>query len=193
MQDEYTLHKSLRRPFPRNRYTVNNILDVWECDLIDVQSLSRFNDNHKNLLTVIDVFSKLLHIVTLKSKMGPTVTSAFQSILKDPKYSTPLRRRPIWVRTKAKNFLINIYKTCWNVRIFSFMYVEIPTWIAVSSRGRTVRFVISYTNISPIKIPTDKMTFFHNLSTLTMILFTPLLAWRHQKSLIQTYLRYGRK
>jgi len=104
-QEAYTMHKPLRHRFPRNPYTVNNILDVWECDLIDVQSLSKFNGNFKYLLTVIDVFSKFLHIVPLKSKTGPAVTSAFQSILKNPKYSTPLRRkRPIWVRTKGKNF-----------------------------------------------------------------------------------------
>ena len=86
---------------------MNNILDVWECDLIDVQSLSKFNGNYKYLLTVIDVFSKFLHIAPIKSNTGPAVTSAFQSILKDPKYSTPLRRRrPIWVRTdKGKEFL----------------------------------------------------------------------------------------
>ena len=82
-------------------------MDVWECDLIDVQALGKFNENHKYLLTTIDVFSKFLHVVPLKSKMGPAVTSAFQSILKDPKYSTPLfKKRPIWVRTdRGKEFL----------------------------------------------------------------------------------------
>jgi len=106
MQDAYTLHKPLRRRFPRNSYTVNNLLDVWEADLVDVQAFSKFNDNYKYLLTVIDVFSKFLHIVPLKSKMGTSVTLAFQSILKDPKYSKPVQRRPIWVRTdKGKEFL----------------------------------------------------------------------------------------
>ena len=106
-QEAYTMHKQLRHRFARNPYTVNNILDVWECDLIDVRSLSKFNGNVKYLLTVIDVFSKFLHIVPLKSKTGPAVTSAFESILKDLKYSTPVRkRRPIWVRTdKGKEFL----------------------------------------------------------------------------------------
>ena len=65
-QDAYTLHKPLRRRFPRNPYTVNNILDVWECDLIDVQVLSKFNDSYTYPLTATDVFSKFLHIVPLK-------------------------------------------------------------------------------------------------------------------------------
>ena len=65
-QDTYTLHRPVRRTFPRNPYTVNNLFDVWECDLIDVQAFGKFNDNYKFLLTVIDVFSKYLHIVPLK-------------------------------------------------------------------------------------------------------------------------------
>ena len=157
---------------------------MWERDLIDVQYLSKFNDKHKYLLTVKQVFSKFLHTITLKSKTDPTVTSAFQSILID----VNLRIRPILVRTdKGKNFWINIFKTCWNMRIFSFRYVENPTWNAVSLRGPSTRFVTGYTNNSPIKIRTNILKFFQNLSTLSMIQLTPLLTWSHQKSLIQTY------
>jgi hypothetical protein len=29
-QDAYTLHRPVRKRFPRNPYRVNNILDVWE-------------------------------------------------------------------------------------------------------------------------------------------------------------------
>jgi len=83
-QHAYTLHRAVRKRFPRNPYTVNNINDVWESDLVDVQGHSKCNDGIKYLLTVIDVFSKFLHIVPLKSKTGNAVTSAFQTILKDP-------------------------------------------------------------------------------------------------------------
>ena len=34
LQDAYTLHRSLRRKFPRLHYNVINIDDVWEADLI---------------------------------------------------------------------------------------------------------------------------------------------------------------
>jgi hypothetical protein len=64
-EDVYTLHQAVRRRIPRNPYSVNNILDVWECDLLDVQSLSKFNDAYKYVLTVIDTFSKFLHMVPL--------------------------------------------------------------------------------------------------------------------------------
>ena len=43
-QGTYTLHKPVRKRFPRNRYTVTNIDDVWEMDLADLSSLSKYND-----------------------------------------------------------------------------------------------------------------------------------------------------
>jgi hypothetical protein len=96
----------LRKRFPRNPYSVNNTTEVWELDLADMQNLAKYNDKFKYLFTANDVFSKFLHIVPLKSKTGPAVTSAFKSIFNDPRYSKPLRRRPIWVRTdRGKEFL----------------------------------------------------------------------------------------
>jgi hypothetical protein len=40
-QDTYTLHKPVRKRFPRNQYTVTNIDDVWEMDLADLTTLSK--------------------------------------------------------------------------------------------------------------------------------------------------------
>ena len=69
-QDAFTKHRPLRRHFPRNPYNVTNMMDVWECDLMDMRSLSKYNDRYKYLLSVIDVFSKFLHIVPLRAKTG---------------------------------------------------------------------------------------------------------------------------
>jgi hypothetical protein len=44
-QDAYTIDKPVQKRFQRNAYTLSNILDVWECDLMDFQSLSEFNGN----------------------------------------------------------------------------------------------------------------------------------------------------
>jgi transposase InsO family protein len=80
--------------------------DTWELDLMDVQNLAKYNDSHKYLLSAIDVFSKYLHIVPLKSKTGPAVASAFLSIFDDAKYKKTHRTRPISVRTdRGKEFL----------------------------------------------------------------------------------------
>jgi len=55
-QDAYTLHRPLRKRFPRNAYTVNNIDEVWEIDILGLTSLKKYNNNYKYLLQVIDVF-----------------------------------------------------------------------------------------------------------------------------------------
>jgi hypothetical protein len=80
-QDAYTMHRPVRKRFPRNPYSVNNIMDMWECDLVDVQSHAKYNDGYRYLLTVIDVFSKFLHMVPLRVKSGKAVASAILSVL----------------------------------------------------------------------------------------------------------------
>ena len=57
-QNTYPLHKQVRKRVSRNPYTVTNIDDVWEMDLADLSSLAKYNDRYKNLLNVIDIFSR---------------------------------------------------------------------------------------------------------------------------------------
>ena len=45
-QDSYTLHSSVRKRFPRNQYTVTNVMDVCECDLMYMQSVSKSNNKY---------------------------------------------------------------------------------------------------------------------------------------------------
>jgi hypothetical protein len=45
-------------------------MDVWECDLIVGPYVARYNDTYRYIISVIDVFSKYLHIASLKSKAG---------------------------------------------------------------------------------------------------------------------------
>jgi len=92
-QDAFTLHRPLRKRFPRNPYTVNNIDDVWELDILDLSSLKKFNNNYRYLLQVIDVFSRYMHSVPLRTKTGKEVAAVLESIFKDPKYTKPIRRR----------------------------------------------------------------------------------------------------
>lgn len=79
-QDTYTLHKPARKRFPRNRYVVFGPHELWQADLNDMRGLSQYNDGVNYLLTVIDVFSKWLYAVPLKSKSGQEVAEAFQRI-----------------------------------------------------------------------------------------------------------------
>jgi len=110
-QDAYTLHKPIRKRFLRNPYTVNKIMDLWEANLVDVQSLAKHNDGHRYLLTVIDVFTKYLHIVPLKSKTSKAVSEAFKSVLND-KYMKPFKRRPFGFEpTRARISWVRVSKS----------------------------------------------------------------------------------
>jgi len=75
-RDAYTLHRSLRRKFPRLHYSVTNIDDVWEADLIELRNLKSYNDGYSYLLVIIDVLSK--YIWSLCDKTSNSVIKAFQ-------------------------------------------------------------------------------------------------------------------
>ena len=125
-QDAFTLHRPLRKRFPRNPYTVNNVDDVWELDILDL-SLKKFNNNYRYLLQVIDVFSKYLNSVPLRTKTGKEVAAALESIFKDPKNTKPIRRRPVWVRTdKGKEFLNTQFQTLLKLEGIEFQICRNP-------------------------------------------------------------------
>ena len=79
-QDTYTLHKPARKRFPRNRYIVFGPNELWQADLNDMRGISEHNNGVNYLLTVIDVFSKMLWVKPLKRKTGFEVSNAFKQI-----------------------------------------------------------------------------------------------------------------
>ena len=131
---------------------MNNVMDVWECDLADDKALGRFNDNYKYILSVIDVFSKFLHLVPLKSKTGTAVASAFTSIFKD----SSRRRRPVWVRTdKGKEFINRHFRAMLKREGIQFQVCRNPDVNVAWSNALIGQFAIGCINISLTKIPTD--------------------------------------
>ena len=82
MQDSYTLHKPVRKHYSRNRVIVGGIDDQWQADLVDLQSLSKYNNGHKYRLTCIDILSKFAWAIPLKTKTGKELATAFETILK---------------------------------------------------------------------------------------------------------------
>ena len=78
--EPYTIHKPMRKKFPRRRVVVPRIDHTWQADLVDVSKFSDENEGYKFLLTCIDIFSKYAWVVPLMNKNGKTVTEAFKSI-----------------------------------------------------------------------------------------------------------------
>lgn len=76
----------LRRRFPRRKTVQRGIHDTWQADLSILDTFAKYNNGHKYLLCVIDIFSKRAQIEPLKSKRGQEVAAAFKKIFK--KYGT---------------------------------------------------------------------------------------------------------
>jgi len=81
-QPTYSVHKPARRTYPRNKVIVSSIDEQWQADLVDLQSLEKYNDGFKYLLTCIDLFSKFAWAIPLKSKVSDNVKNAFITIFK---------------------------------------------------------------------------------------------------------------
>jgi transposase InsO family protein len=79
-QDSYTLHKPLRKRFPRRKTFAKGVHDLFQADLVD---MSRSNDSHRYILTCIDVFSKKAFAVPVIDKRGPTLAIAFEKIFSE--------------------------------------------------------------------------------------------------------------
>lgn len=79
-QDAYTLHKPVRKVFPRRKTYAKGIQDLFQVDLADMQQLSRFNDGYRFILTCVDVFSKRGYAIPLKDKRGSSVAAALEEI-----------------------------------------------------------------------------------------------------------------
>ena len=77
-QDAYTMHKPIRRRFPRRRTYAKGINDLFQVDLADMTNVAPYNDNHRYMLTCIDVFSKYAWAIPLRTKSGSEVASAFR-------------------------------------------------------------------------------------------------------------------
>ncbi|GBN27011.1 Putative uncharacterized transposon-derived protein F54H12.3 [Araneus ventricosus] len=84
-KDSYTLHRSVRRNFKRNRVIVGGIDEQFQADLLDMQFASKFNNGYKHLLTCIDVFSKFAWAIHLKDKTGQSILYGFKKIFKERK------------------------------------------------------------------------------------------------------------
>lgn len=75
------IHKNARKHFQRRSVILKDIDDLWQADLIDMQSFSNENSQNKFILAVIDSFSKYAWAYPLKQKNKESVTEAFQMLI----------------------------------------------------------------------------------------------------------------
>ncbi|GFX19465.1 uncharacterized transposon-derived protein F54H12.3 [Trichonephila clavipes] len=102
-KESYTLHKPARRRFKRNRVLVGGIEEQFQADLLDLQSLSQYNNGYKYLLTCIDVFSKYAWAIPLRDKKSKSILKGFEKIFRNGSHC-------LCKRTKEQNSKIRLYK-----------------------------------------------------------------------------------
>ena len=102
-QDAYTLHRPIRRRFPRRKIFARDIDYLWQADLVDMTHMVDYNDGYRFFLTVIDVFSKFAWAVALKKKDARTVSEAFESIIDE-------RKPPKLQTDKGKEFINTFFQ-----------------------------------------------------------------------------------
>ena len=72
-EPNYQLANELHKPIIKNflkRTVYSGFKDnIWDVDLADMQSLSKYNKGIKYLLCAIDLFSKYAWVITIKDKI----------------------------------------------------------------------------------------------------------------------------
>jgi transposase InsO family protein len=98
-QDAYSLQKSVRRKFRRNRIIPTGRDALWDMDLADVSNIAEHNNGIKFWLIVIDVFSRYLWLKPLTNKSHISVVNALNEILFEGRIPKKIRS------DKGKEFL----------------------------------------------------------------------------------------
>ena len=73
--------------------------ETWSADLIDKSSLSKYNNNYKFILAVIDIFTKYAWAIPKKNKSGLSKTNGFKLVLGEgPRGGSEIRKpEKVWV------------------------------------------------------------------------------------------------
>lgn len=82
------LHKPARRNYPRRSTITLGIDDLWQADLVEMDSgnlkgISKINKGYKYLLTIIDTFSKFAWAIPVKNKTGESVSKVMSICFKN--------------------------------------------------------------------------------------------------------------
>ena len=115
--ETYTVHKDVRRKFPRSRVITNGIKDLYDMDLVHMADLKKYNDGYAYIFLIIDVFSRFAYAYPLRSKKPEEVIAALKKLFKAGNIPTNARSDfgGEFVSNKTRQFLkehnVNFYTT----------------------------------------------------------------------------------
>jgi hypothetical protein len=102
--DSYTLHKPDKKPGLYRRIWTKGIKYLYQCDLVDLSSLHRYNNGYKWIVTIIDTFSKKAWALKMKNKSANSVVAIMEPFLRQntPKKCSLIRE----LSFTTKNFCV---------------------------------------------------------------------------------------
>lgn len=101
----YTLHRQIRHRFSRRKTTSAGPKFSVQADLCDYSAYAKDNDGVKFLLTMVDVYTRMLYVEPLKNKSGLEVAKAMGKIFSENKLE------PVYLHTDmGKEFYNNHVK-----------------------------------------------------------------------------------
>ena len=87
-QRTYTLHKRRVKKIQTKPVIVNGPNAQYQSDIIDMKKHSKYNDNYKYILNIIDVFTKYGYSIPMKTKSSRETAESFEQVLKHNKPET---------------------------------------------------------------------------------------------------------
>ena len=95
-QTTYSLHRPVRKRFPRRKYVVRKMDSQHQADLVEMQPFSRENQGYRYMLTLIDVFSRYAWAEPLKRKTAVETANVLRNI-----YENNVNRIPNRLQTDS--------------------------------------------------------------------------------------------
>ena len=80
-KDAHTKYRQIQRNFPRLKVIAHEINEIWSIDVAYVDKLAKYNNGVKYLLVAVDVFSRFLCVVPMRSKSAPDAAKAFEKMI----------------------------------------------------------------------------------------------------------------
>ena len=80
-EDTYTLHKPIQYKFKKLKTRAVARNQYWQIDLSDLTKYSSYNDDHKFILFIIDVYTRYLWLYPIKNKKPESVSQALEGLI----------------------------------------------------------------------------------------------------------------
>ena len=99
-QEDYAVHRETRGKFKRRRVIAPYVDYQWDVDTANMASYKKDNDGYAYFLLAIDILSKFVWTIPLRTTQGQEVVQAFKMIL-------ALGRKPTRIRTDKGTEYVN--------------------------------------------------------------------------------------